>query len=42
MLRDFDNKMFLQAHDPGLTDEDERLDQMEPMATKEWWDEMQV
>lgn len=34
--------MFLQAHGPRLTDEDERLDQMEAMATKEWWDEMQV
>ena len=33
--------MFLQAHDPELTDEDERLDHMD-MATKEWWDNMQA
>ena len=40
LLRDFDDEMFLQAHDPELTDEDERLDQMD-VATKEWWDSMQ-
>ena len=41
LLRDFDDEMFLQAHDPKLTDEDERLDQMD-VATKEWWDSMQA
>ena len=28
--------MFLQAHEPELTDEDERLERMD-VATKEWW-----
>ena len=34
LLWDFDDEMFLQVHEPGLTDEDERLEWMD-MATKE-------
>ena len=41
LLRDFDDEMFLQAHEPELTDEDERLEWMDT-ATKEWWNRMQV
>lgn len=41
MLRDFDDEMFLQAHEPELIDEDERLEQMNT-ATNEWWDRMQA
>ena len=40
-LRDFDDEMFLQAHELELTDEDERLEGMN-MTTKEWWEKMQV
>ena len=41
LLRDSDDEMFLQVHEPELTDEDERLEWMD-MATKEWWNRMQV
>ena len=41
LLRDFDDQMFLQAHEPELIDEDERLEEMD-VATKEWWDKMQA
>ena len=41
LLWDFDDGMFLQAHEPELTNEDERLERMD-MATKEWWNRMQV
>jgi len=41
LLRDFDDGMFLQAHEPELIDEDERLEQMNT-ATNEWWDRLQA
>ena len=41
LLRDFEDEMFLQAHEPELIDEDERLERMN-LATKEWWDKLQV
>jgi hypothetical protein len=41
LLRDFDDEMFLQAHEPELIDEDERLERMD-LATKVWWDRMQA
>ena len=41
LLCDFDDEMFLQAHEPELTNKDERLEWMD-VATKEWWNRMQV
>ena len=41
LLRDFDDKMFLQVHEPELVDEDERLEELD-VVTKEWWDKMQA
>jgi len=41
LLRDFNDEMFLQAHEPELIDEDERLDQMD-IITMKWWDRMQA
>jgi hypothetical protein len=40
LLWDFTDEMFLQGHEPELTDEDERLEEMNT-ATTEWWDKMQ-
>ena len=40
LLRDFDDEMFLQAHELELIDEDERLERMD-LVTKEWWDRVQ-
>lgn len=40
LLRDFNDEMFLQVHEPELIDEDERLEAMDT-ATKEWWERMQ-
>ena len=36
LLRDFDNKLFLQAHDTDLTAEDARLEDLNN-STAEWW-----
>jgi hypothetical protein len=41
LLRDFEDKIFLQVHEPELTDQDERQEQMD-VATKQWWDKMQA
>ena len=41
LLQDFDDEMFLQAHEPELIEEDERLEWMD-LATKAWWDRMQA
>ena len=41
LLRDFDDAMFLQVHEPELIDEDERLEEMDT-TTKEWWGKMQA
>ena len=41
LLRDFDDGMFLQAHEPELIDEDERLEELN-VTTEEWWDKMQT
>ena len=41
LLRDFDDEMFLQAHEPELIDEDERLKEMDKI-TGEWWDRIQA
>jgi len=41
LLRDFNDEMFLQAHEPELIDEDDRLEEMN-VTTKEWWDKMQA
>ncbi len=39
LLRDFDDKLFMQTHDGELTVEDERLEALN-MATYNWWQEM--
>ena len=36
LLRDFDDKIFLEAHEPELVLEDERLDKLDK-ETKVWW-----
>jgi hypothetical protein len=41
LLRDFEDEIFLQVHEPELTDQDERREQMD-VATKQWWDKMQA
>ena len=41
LLWDFNDEMFLQAHEPKLIEEDERLEQMD-LATKAWWERMQA
>ena len=41
LLWDFDDEMFLQAHEPELIDEDERLKEMDKI-TGEWWDRIQA
>ncbi|KAI0349340.1 hypothetical protein OH77DRAFT_1377707, partial [Trametes cingulata] len=37
LLRDFDNEMFMQPHDPDLLAEDDRLEDMNEI-TKTWWE----
>lgn len=37
LLRDFDEEVFMQAHDPALTEEDERLEELNE-KTKLWWE----
>ncbi|THG93156.1 hypothetical protein EW026_g8002 [Hermanssonia centrifuga] len=39
LLRDFDEELFRQSHDPELLIEDERLDTLD-IATKIWWQQM--
>ena len=39
LLRDFDDKMFLQGHVPELLEEDERLGELDDV-TREWWTKM--
>jgi len=39
LLREFDDKIFLEAHEPELVLEDERLDDLDSM-TKLWWQEI--
>ena len=39
LLRDFDDDIFLEVHEPELTLEDERLDALDNM-TKLWWQRM--
>lgn len=39
ILRDFDDRWFLQGHDPELLREDERLEELD-VVTKEWWRRM--
>ena len=38
MLRDFDDNMFLQGHEPELIEEDDRLELLDVMG--EWWTKM--
>jgi hypothetical protein len=40
LLRDFDDKVFLQGHDPDLLAEDMRLEELDRLTT-EWWRGMQ-
>ena len=39
LLRDFDDSMFLKAHDAALLTEDDRMERLDRI-TKEWWYEM--
>ena len=39
LLRDFDNDIFLEVHEPELTLEDERLDVLDN-TTKLWWQKL--
>ncbi|THG94081.1 hypothetical protein EW026_g7317 [Hermanssonia centrifuga] len=39
LLRDFDDQLFRQAHDPELLIEDERLEALD-LLTKQWWQQM--
>jgi len=39
LLREFDDEIFLEAHEPELVLEDERLDDLDN-TTKVWWQEM--
>ena len=39
LLREFDDEIFLQAHEPELALEDERLDKLDN-ATKMWWQKL--
>jgi len=41
LLREFDNNTFVQGHEPELTEEDERLEQLDEV-TGEWWIQMQM
>ena len=41
LLRDFDDEIFLEAHEPELVLEDERLDTLDA-TTKDWWQELGV
>jgi len=41
LLRDFDDDMFLQGHEPELIEEDDRLEQLDEITGK-WWTEMQA
>jgi hypothetical protein len=41
LLRDFDDDMFLQGHEPELIEEDERLEKFDEV-TGEWWKKMQA
>ncbi|KAI9069505.1 hypothetical protein FKP32DRAFT_1555493, partial [Trametes sanguinea] len=36
ILRDFDDEVFLQSHDPDLLSEDERLEELN-RVTLQWW-----
>ncbi len=36
LQRDFEDKMFLESHEPSLLSEDERLEKLD-RQTKEWW-----
>lgn len=40
LLRDFDNKVFLQTHGADLMAEDDRIAVLD-RKTKNWWEEMQ-
>ena len=40
LLREFDDDMLLQGHEPELIDEDDRLEQLDEV-TGEWWSKMQ-
>ena len=39
LLRNFDDSMFLKAHDAALLSEDDRMERLDRI-TKEWWYEM--
>ncbi|TFK78128.1 hypothetical protein K466DRAFT_463427, partial [Polyporus arcularius HHB13444] len=39
LLRDFDDRVLLQEHDPDLLQEDERLERLNEI-TRRWWEEM--
>ncbi|KAJ7810520.1 hypothetical protein B0H14DRAFT_2863487 [Mycena olivaceomarginata] len=40
LLRDFNDELFMQAHDPRLLEEDDRLESLNS-RTQQWWKEMQ-
>ncbi|KAG6822648.1 hypothetical protein H0H92_013075 [Tricholoma furcatifolium] len=40
ILRDFDDSIFMAAHDPELLAEDDRLEHMD-RQTRKWWQKMQ-
>ncbi|KAG6805475.1 hypothetical protein H0H92_015239, partial [Tricholoma furcatifolium] len=40
ILRDFDDSIFMAAHDPELLAEDDRLEHMD-RQTRKWWGKMQ-
>ncbi|KAJ7867675.1 hypothetical protein B0H14DRAFT_2730641, partial [Mycena olivaceomarginata] len=40
LLRDFNDELFMQAHDPRLLEEDDRLESLSSQ-TQQWWKEMQ-
>ena len=40
LLRDFDDVIFLQYHGAELMEEDERLERLDAVTSKRWWERM--